>query len=255
MDSSSLSDDYKKLNVNDMLLEDSCEPAQGQPADIPLQFPQHTDLPPTFTSIPSEPLMATTGPLSRHAKIASAKDLRIVSPPRVPIFETTATRAHPTAASACPPPPDFGRTLAEPIDPALLDLPLPWDNSWPPMTEEVKPDPALDKLLPRNRPLLSMTEHFQSYAKVLKDRIAGPTVTPRVQDVDNLTRAVPTYVRFGFSFEAIAEKMEAVGYEFFNATAAENIWKAHADSKDRGQANIEEDGDALETVDTHLDGH
>lgn len=253
MDSSSAPTHYKKLSLDDILLENCCEPAQGHPVDISPQSPQHTDLPPTFTSIPSEPKMATCGPLSRYAKIASAKDLKIVSPPRVPIFETTATRAYPTAASACPPPPDFRRTLAEPIDPALLHLP--WDESWPLVTEEFKPDPVLQELLPRNRSLLFMTEEFRSYANVLKDYLAGPTVTPQVQDVDNITRAVLTYVRFGFSFEAIAEKMEAVGYEFFSANGAESIWKAYADSKDYGQANIEEDGDVLETVDRHLNGY
>ncbi|KAL9045725.1 MAG: hypothetical protein Q9214_001282 [Letrouitia sp. 1 TL-2023] len=244
---------YKKLSIDDILLENSCETAQGHPVDISPQSQQHTDLPPTFTSIPSEPKMATSGPLSRHARIASAKDLKIVSPPRVPIFETTATRAYPTAASACPPPPDFGRKLAEPVEPALLHLP--WDESWSLVTEEFEPDPALQTLLPQNKSLLFMPEEFRSYANMLKDYLAGPTVTPQVQDVDNITRAVLTYVKFGFSFEAIAEKMEAVGYEYFSANGAESIWKAYANSKDYGQADIEEDGDILETIDGHLNGH
>ncbi|KAL9612204.1 MAG: hypothetical protein Q9167_003192 [Letrouitia subvulpina] len=252
MDSSSAPKHYKKLSIDEILIDNNCEPAQSHPTDISPQSNEHTDLPPTFTSIPSEPKTATSGPLSRHARIASAKDLKIISPPRVPIFETTASRAYPTAASACPPPPDFGRTLAEPIYPTFQHLP--WDEALPLTTGEFNPDPALQQLLPCNRSLLSMPEEFQFYAGVFKDYLAGPTVAPQVQDVDNIIRAVLTYVRFGFSFEAIAEKMEAVGYALFDANKVENIWNEHAYSKNYGQANIEEDGDVLGTVDGHLNG-
>ena len=70
---------------------------------------------------------------------------------------------------------------------------------------------------------------------------------PVGDDMDMMVRALLTYVRTGFGFAEIAEKLQIVGWGSMDETKVRKVWEMYSNDKNYGEGLLTEETYACQT--------